>query len=1199
MENSRESGNDAENFCGEPNERPQTFDWADTPLGAPETWSENLKNAVRAALETREPIFDASGRKSQRADESAEAKFAAANSGAFGQTEAERKFLFEITEKIRRSENAEDLLFDVAVAVGEHLQARRCLFNEIDIENDRETVHRDFCREVESVAGVHRISAYSSSTSAEIAAGKTVVNRDSKTDLRTAALYEKTYEPVGERAYVAVPLLRDNLWVASLWISDDVPRDWSGAEINLLEIVAERAWLAVEKLRSEKALRESEERFAKAFNSSPLAFTISSLTTGKLVEVNETFINVTGYSRAEAIGKTTVELGLWNNLSDRENELAAVTHEGKIRNREFLFRMKNGSTIIGLLSAELIEIGGEPCALTVIQDITERKQAEENREYQNRLLEALTESLLDGILIVSPEGKMLHFNQHFLDIWNFPAEVVESKSDALALQWAANQTTNPQAFLERVGNVYEQPNEQVREEVPMQDGRVYERFGAPILSGQSRLGWVWTFRDITTRKRAESNLSLLSEISQDLTRLTDADEIMQSVGAKVGAFLDLSHCNFVEISEHVDEAVIKYAWHRQDAPSAVGVYRLTDYVNDEFLSEARTGTIFVSRDTQTDSRIDAELHAALGMGSFVSLPQVRGGEWRFQIVAARSAPHDWSSQEIELLRELTVRIWTRLERARAEEELRDSEERYRTLFTSIDEGFCLIEMLYDDKGAPNDWRFLEVNPAFETQNGLKQATGKTVRELTPDIEARWFEIYGTVAATGEAIRLVEHSEALNRWFDLYAFRVGDQSERKVAVLFNDITPRKASEIEREKMLEREQELRREAEAANLLKDEFLATVSHELRTPLNAILGWAEMLKSGKATGETAVRANETIYRNAKSQAQLIEDLLDVSRIITGKMKLDSRPVQIALVVESAIETLRPAAGAKSIEIEINLGCEPCVVGGDEQRLQQMVWNLISNAVKFTGDGGKIEVTLENDGAYAGLTVKDTGKGIEAEFLPFLFERFRQQDASSTRRHGGLGLGLAIVRNLVELHGGTIFAESAGENLGAKFTIKLPLISAGDGSANGGRNLRESLSDGFSGANSGAKKMSGIRVLLVDDEKDTLEMLETALTSEGADVRTADSASEAFEILRDWQPDVLVSDIAMPEEDGYSLIKKTRELKPENGGLIPAIAMTAYVRVEDRMRVLASGFQMYVPKPAEPAELINAVINLIGKSELL
>lgn len=403
--------------------------------------------------------------------------------------------------------------------------------------------------------------------------------------------------------------------------------------------------------------------------------------------------------------------------------------------------------------------------------------------------------------------------------------------------------------------------------------------------------------------------------------------------------------------------------------------------------------------------------------------------------------------------------------------------------------------------------------------------------------------------------------------------------------------RARAEAERERLLERERVLRRQAEDANRLKDEFLATVSHGLRTPLNAILGWANLLQSGRATDEMIERANETIYRSAKAQAQLIEDLLDISRIITGKMKFEPLPVNLAEVVETAIDTIRPAADAKAISINTNYK-DSCIVSGETQRLQQIVWNLVSNAVKFTPVNGLIEITLEVIDKHAVLIVKDSGKGIEAEFLPHIFERFRQEDASSTRRHGGLGLGLAIVRQLVELHGGTISADSAGENFGSTFTLELPLLILNEEKS---KNLRESLSDGFT-ENHISKKLNSIKILLVDDELDTLELLELSLKVEGANVRAASSAATALKILQNFQPDVLISDIAMPDEDGYSLVKKVKQIADEKGINIPAIAMTAYVRVEDRNRVLASGFQMYVPKPAEPDELINAIAVLTAKT---
>jgi PAS domain S-box-containing protein len=390
---------------------------------------------------------------------------------------------------------------------------------------------------------------------------------------------------------------------------------------------------------------------------------------------------------------------------------------------------------------------------------------------------------------------------------------------------------------------------------------------------------------------------------------------------------------------------------------------------------------------------------------------------------------------------------------------------------------------------------------------------------------------------------------------------------------------------------------REAEEANRLKDEFLATLSHELRTPLTAILGWARMLSGGQLDGASTARALTTIERNAQAQSQLIEDILDVSRVITGKLRLEVQPVNLAAVIESAINAVLPAADAKGIRLQRVLDTGASMVSGDPARLQQVIWNLLSNAIKFTPRGGRVQVKLERVNSHVEITVTDDGQGISPDILPYIFERFRQADSSTTRAHGGLGLGLAIVRHLVEMHGGTVRAESRGEDQGATFTIKLPLVvmrSFDMRRASDAERVHPTASADV--PFDCPSELEGLRLLVVDDEADTRTLLKAVLERCGASVVAVASAGEALAALKETRPDVLISDLGMPEEDGYTLIKKVRALSPEDGGRTPSAALTAYARVEDRMKVLRAGFQIHIPKPVEPAELITVVANLAGRT---
>src|SRR5437588_3821794 len=418
-------------------------------------------------------------------------------------------------------------------------------------------------------------------------------------------------------------------------------------------------------------------------------------------------------------------------------------------------------------------------------------------------------------------------------------------------------------------------------------------------------------------------------------------------------------------------------------------------------------------------------------------------------------------------------------------------------------------------------------------------------------------------------------------------RLYAETESHAAELRSEMAVRKQAEEERAQLLVREQAARAEAELANRTKDEFLATLSHELRTPLSAILGWSHLLRTNKLGEVDLARGLETIERNARVQSQLIDDLLDVSRIISGKIAIEPRAVELATVIEAAIDSVRPAFEAKEIQFEMDVESRDCIVLGDANRLQQIFWNLFSNAVKFTPQSGRIRVRVREHDFGVKVSVIDTGVGITPEFLPYIFDRFSQADGSTTRAHGGLGLGLAIVRHLVELHHGRVEVESEGEDRGTTFTVTLP-IAATTRAADNEFLLAENVLP------ASAKIFDGVRILVVDDEADSRDLISTLLTRCGSEVRCSESAAEAIRAFAEWSPDLLLSDIGMPNEDGYSLIKKVRKLRSKRAKQVPAIALTAYATDEDRSAALAAGFQLHLAKPVEPKSLLTSIAAALG-----
>src|SRR5690349_10798306 len=530
-------------------------------------------------------------------------------------------------------------------------------------------------------------------------------------------------------------------------------------------------------------------------------------------------------------------------------------------------------------------------------------------------------------------------------------------------------------------------------------------------------------------------------------------------------------------------------------------------------------------------------------------------------------------------------------RDQAQSRLRISELRYRRLFEAARDGILILDAV--------TLKITDVNPFMTELLGYSHAEflGKELWEigLFSDKEASqkaFKELQRTGYLRYEDLPLQDTNGKLTD-VEFVSNVYEEDSHEVIQCNIRDITDRKRAEKERTLLLAAAQAARAEADSANGVKDDFLATLSHELRTPLTSIVGWSHLLTSGKLDKQQTVSAIETIARNARAQGRLIDELLDISRITTRKISLDLRGVKLAPLIQAVVDDVRPAANARSINLETAFDSDVGAILGDSDRLQQIVWNLLTNAIKFTPKGGDVQVRLERNDSHALITVNDSGQGIATEHLPHVFERFRQADSSNTRSNSGLGLGLSIVRQLVELHRGTVTAESSGENAGATFRVMLPLPSRPEVP-----NAAEKT-DPTNERNSpttAQHSLNGMRVLVVDDEPDTRELVAAVLTTCGAEVVSVGSAIEALNQMKRQRFDLLISDIGMPEMNGYELISRIRQLGEEHGGRTPAMALTAYAGVDDRKRALAAGYERHIPKPFVAAELISVALILTQRN---
>ncbi|HEX8070934.1 MAG TPA: PAS domain S-box protein [Pyrinomonadaceae bacterium] len=786
-------------------------------------------------------------------------------------------------------------------------------------------------------------------------------------------------------------------------------------------------------------------------------------------------------------------------------------------------------------------------ALLINALATARRRAEAEAERNRRWLDTTLRSIGDAVVATDMAGQVIFMNAVAERLTGWGEREARGRSLGEVFHIINEETRaeveSPVTHVLRSGQVVGLANHTV---LVARDGteRPIEDSAAPIRAAGVNTGVVLVFRDATEQRR------------QALTRAQLAAIVASSDDAIFGKTLD---------------GVIT-SWN-------AAAERMYGYTAAEAVGQSVALLIPPERPDELPG-ILARLRAGERLAHFETVRQRKDGT-RLHVSLTISPLTDASGQVVgvsTIARDVTAR-------RQADEEL----QLQARVLTSMAEGVCVA----DEQGY-----IRYTNPAEDMMFGYEpgELTGQHVTVLNaypaPENERRFAEVITQLRARGAWYGERENRKKDGTQFQTFAritaLHVGAQ--QFWVCVHEDITERKRVESEREELLRREQALRVQAEAASRTKDEFLATVSHELRTPLTAILGWARLLRGDGMDAPASRHAVTVIERNARAQAQLIEDLLDISRIITGRLRLEQATVDLVPVVHSVLDSVRLAAEAKEISLHADYDAAELAVTGDAARLQQVVWNLLTNAVKFTPPGGRVEVRLARRDGHARLVVSDTGVGIAPEFLPYVFERFRQADQSTSRSHGGLGLGLAIVRHLVELHGGQVEAESAGEGQGARFTVALPLqAAAGDDAPPSAAVVPAPVA-------ADTPSLAGLRVLVVDDDKDTRDYLLLLLARHGAQAEAAGDAAAALAELKRTRYDLLLSDIGMPGTDGYDLIRQLRDYESLRGEHTPALALTAYARTEDSEQARAAGYEAHLPKPVEPAALVNALAALAGRA---
>ncbi|MDX2213686.1 MAG: GAF domain-containing protein [Oculatellaceae cyanobacterium bins.114] len=1346
------------------------------------------------------------------------------------QAELSAEFLSNLTQNLVEATCVEDIIQIVGEQLNRYLHVSNCAFVEVNESADLATIaHSWHQTDVPSLVSSYRLSEFVTGEFFQTAKlGQTIIVRDVKTDSRIAD--PKRFAALKIGSFINVPLIRNDEWKFTLGIYHRTPYSWRSDEIYLMRELANRIWTKLERTRVESALRQNQEMFSALVSEAPFGvymidanFRFQQANQTAIAAFN--IGSLIGRDLAEALRTIWQEPFATEAIHHFRHTLAtgeSFYSPPIVEPRADIAEIQSYDWQIHRITLS----DGRYGVVCYFYDLSEIKRAEEiirrngDRDAFLVTLNDALRPLTDAIAIQATANRVLGEHLQTSRVTYFEVRgadyVVEQDYvngvepsrgsypiESFGAELLATYRSGRTAISTDVTTDFRLSPDQRSAYAGVQ---IAAYIGVPLVKqGEFVAGLAvhsasprkWTSEEIALveevaertwaaveRARAEaarrqSEARLAADLA-GMQRLYDL-YAMLATGPDLKTALDeilAVACEFthtergcVQLVNDDSTRLEMFTWrgYSDDSPF-INHFRYEGF--KEGCDRARVGRQrFIIEETIGYPGLEGTeagaVAAAEGIRATQSTPIMnRNGKAIGVLSTQFSQPHRPRDDELRLIDLLAWMADDFIERYWADTALRESEEKYRSLFESIDQGFCLFELLFDANGKPIDYRFLDVNQAFEQQCGLADAAGKTILELAPNFEPQWIDLYAQVAKSGEAIRFEADVPSLNGIFDIYAFPSGAPGQNRVAALFANITERKQTEAaiaadlrdtqllrelsarlateeniqalyqeimaaaialthadagtvqildettqdllllatqgfdrtmtdqfyrvnassntpcgialrsnirsfvdfdvpasedpdgtmrmhvevgllsaqstplisrsgkpigmvsthwrthyrssdrelrfldllarqaadlieqrqaeaQRKLLLEQEQAAREEAERANRIKDEFLAVLSHELRSPLNPILGWTRLLQNGKLDPVRQQEALVTIERNAKLQTQLIEDLLDISRIMRGKLSLTVTPVRLPYVISAAVETVRLAAEAKTIQITLDLAPDIALVSGDAARLQQVVWNLLTNAVKFTPNGGQVMVELrqlDSQGSLLGnrlaqIRVIDTGKGINPQFLPHVFEYFRQEDGSTTRKFGGLGLGLAIVRRIVQMHGGDVWAESQGEGQGATFIVQLPTMKQ-----------RAVVSEPSQPQSGVGLPLTGIQILLVDDEPDTREFQAFLLEQSGATVTAVASGLEALQALEQSIPDVVVSDIGMAEMDGYMLLQQIRSRPFEQGGRIPAIALTAYAAEIDQQRAIQVGFQRHLTKPVEPETLVKAVSTLLERT---